>query len=116
MKNLDEPNPKTVSFMERIDMIYVRYTDKIVDYLTRVLPMDLENFYNFFQWSFSLKKTAFTLTLAQFIQIYIEYIETTFRSRTADLSIQGKPDNSMLNDLVEEDERFIFGGEGSLTE
>lgn len=48
MKNPDEPNPKTVSFMERIDMIYVRYMDKIVDYLTRVLPMDLENFFSFF--------------------------------------------------------------------
>ena len=64
MKDLEQPNPRTVTFMERIDMIYVRYIDKIVDYLTRVLPMDLEYFYNFFQWSFSLKKTAFTITLA----------------------------------------------------
>ena len=90
MKNIDAPNPKTVTYMERIDMIYVRYTDKIIDYLTRVLPMDLENFYNFFQWSFSLKKTAFTITLAQFISIYIEYIETTHKARignAADLSI-----------------------------
>ena len=109
MKDLEQPNPRTVTFMERIDMIYVRYIDKIEDYLTRVLPMDLENFYNFFQWSFSLKKTAFTITLAQFIQIYIDFIESTHKSRTNDLSIQNKVENSMANDAVEEDERFIFG-------
>lgn len=64
MKEPDVPNPRTVAYQERIDMIYVRDIDKLVDYLTRVLPMDLEGFFNFFQWNFSLKKTAFTITLA----------------------------------------------------
>lgn len=54
--------------------------------------------------------------MAQFIKIYIEYIETTHKSRTADISIANKPDNSMLNDVVDENEdqdgkRFLFTAE-----
>jgi len=30
----DLPNPKTVAFSERVDLIYVRDVDKVVEYLT----------------------------------------------------------------------------------
>ena len=77
----DQPNPKLVAFSERIDLIFVRDVDKVIEYLTRELPMDLDPFFNFFQWSFSLQKTAYTVSLAQFVAIYIEFIEVTFRER-----------------------------------
>jgi hypothetical protein len=60
---------------ERLDMICVRDVDKVVENLTKNLPMDLEEFFNFFQVNYSLQKTSFTISLAQFIQIYIVYIE-----------------------------------------
>ena len=77
----DQPNAQAVAFQERIDQIYVRDVDKVIEYLTRNLPMDLEAFFNYFQSNFSLKKTLFTITLAQFTQIYIEYIEKTSKER-----------------------------------
>lgn len=64
-----------MAFSERIDLIYVRGIDKVIEYLTRHLPMDLEAFFDFFQWNFSLAKTQCTISLAQFIEIYIIYIE-----------------------------------------
>ena len=73
----DEPNPQLVAFQERLDIIYVRDIDKLIENLTRSLPMDLDAFFQYFQGNFSLPKTQFTITLAQFIEIYIEYIETT---------------------------------------
>ena len=36
--------------------------------------MDLEAFFDFFQLNFSLAKTQCTISLAQFIEIYIVYI------------------------------------------
>ena len=60
----DEPNPKLVAFQERLDMIYVRDIDKLVENLTRSLPMDLDAFFQYFQGNFSLPKTSFTITLA----------------------------------------------------
>lgn len=56
-----EANP---TFSERIDLIFVRDIDRIVDYLTKNLPMNLEKFFDFFQANYSLEKTAFTVTLA----------------------------------------------------
>ena len=44
----DEPNPKLVAFQERIDLIYVRDVDKVIEYLVRQLPMDLDAFFDYF--------------------------------------------------------------------
>ena len=63
----DAPNPKTAAFSERLDVIFVRDTDKVIEQLTRELPMDLEAFFLFFQDNFSLQKTSYTLSLAEFI-------------------------------------------------
>ena len=49
---------------ERLDMIPVRDTDKVVEDLTKNLPMDLEEFFQFFQSNYSIEKTSFTITLA----------------------------------------------------
>ena len=71
----DEPNPKTTAFSERIDLIYIRGIEHVIEFLTRRLPMDLEAFFEFFKWNFSLGKTQGTISLAQFIEIYITFIE-----------------------------------------
>lgn len=43
--------------------------------------MDLEGLFTYFQWSYSLQKTSYTLSLTNFIKIYIEYIEHEMRER-----------------------------------
>ena len=53
----DKPNSKTVAFNERLDLIYVRDVDKVIEILTENLAMNLEAFFEFFQRNFSLKKT-----------------------------------------------------------
>ena len=77
----DMPNPKVVLMSERLDLIQIRFMDKIIDYCTAKLPMDMEAFFAFFQKHYSLKKTYFTITLAQFIQTYIDYIEYEHKER-----------------------------------
>ena len=72
-----EPSPNIVSFAERIDLILVQGLEQVIEYLTRHLPMDLEAFFEYFQWNFAIAKTQKTITLAQFIEVYIEYIEQT---------------------------------------
>ena len=37
----DKPNSKTVAFNERLDLIYVRDVDKVIEILTENLAMDL---------------------------------------------------------------------------
>lgn len=53
----DEPNPHTVAFSERIDLIYVRDVELLIQFLTTKLPLDLEAFFEYFQSYFSLGKT-----------------------------------------------------------
>ena len=44
----DKPNPQTIASSERLDLIYVRDADKLIEHLTKALPMDLEAFFEFF--------------------------------------------------------------------
>ena len=90
-------------------MIYVRDVDKLIETLTKSLPMDLEPFFKYFQTNYSLEKTAFTITLAQFTQIYIEYIETTHREKH-DGNQERKAFNRLSDSMTGEAmNKFIFG-------
>ena len=69
--------------------------------------MDLEAFFNYFQSNFSLKKTLFTITLAQFTQIYIEYIEKTNKDRKDGGNKKSlRKSESMSSETMK---KFIFG-------
>ena len=106
----DKPNPQTVAHSERLDLIYVRDTDKLIEELTRMLPMDLEAFFEFFQWNFSLEKSSFTLSLAQFIAIYIQFIEAEYAKRKHGAHYQKKPFLRASDSLTEDFFRkYIFG-------
>ena len=61
---MDDEDRSMMLRNERLDMIPVRDTDKVVEDLTKNLPMDLEEFFQFFQSNYSIEKTSFTITLA----------------------------------------------------
>ena len=88
---------------ERIDMVFANQIDKIITYLTLNLPMDLTAFNEFFKANYSSLLSAEsdqTITLAQFTQAYIEYIEVTHKN-----------DPKLSKEIVKDDSKggFIFG-------
>ena len=86
----------------------MRDVDKLVDYLTRQLPMDLESFFTFFQRSYSLEKTSYTVTLAQFISIFIQFIEVSHLERKE--GAVRKPFHRASESMSEETfKKYIFG-------
>lgn len=98
-----------MAFQERIDLIYVRDTDKLIENLTRELPMDLDAFFTYFQWSFSLRKTSYTLNLVDFISIYIEFIEHELRERKGGATSARRPFHMASESMTEETlNKYIF--------
>ena len=102
-----------MAFSERLDVIFVRDVDKLVETLTRTLPMDLEPFFEFFQANFSLVKTQFTISLAQFVEIFICYVEQTYRQRTG-LDLTKQPFLRASDSLTAEALNKYFFGENFL--
>ena len=74
---------------ERIDLVYAKDIDKVIKHLSKELIMDLGEFSDFLAKNYSLEESAFTISLAQFVQIYIEYIEHTHKTRIVTQTVDG---------------------------
>ena len=72
--------------------------------------MDLEKFFEFFQWNFSLQKTSFTISLAQFIHIYITYVEQEHAAIKKGNSFLNQPFYRASESMTEAAlKKYIFG-------
>lgn len=70
--------------------------------------MDLEGFFTYFQWSFSLQKTSFTLSLVDFIKLYIEYIEHESRERKGTAPLKRPFHRASESMTAETFKKYIF--------
>ena len=72
----------------RIDMVKVNQFDKIVQYLSSKLTIDFSEFEDFFHSNYSQLANGGedqTISLAQFTQVYLEYIEVSLEQKQLDM-------------------------------
>ena len=60
----EESNEAPAELSERIDLVYAKDIDRVIDHLKTELLLDLSDFQEFMHESYSLEKSAFTISLA----------------------------------------------------
>lgn len=88
---IGDQNETAQELSERIDLVYAKDINKVIEHLTKELLMDLAEFSGFLTKNYSLEESAFTISLAQFVQIFIEYIEFTHKSRIVTQTTDNSP-------------------------
>ena len=77
-EELDQPNPKTevqLNRHERMDMILVKDVDKLTEKITLKYSLKMDDFASFFQTRYSLVQTSFVITIAEYVEILLEYVQ-----------------------------------------
>ena len=62
-------------------MILVRDVDKLVERLSLKYSLKMDGFQAFFQSQFSLRSTSYVITLTQFIEVVLDYLQESLNEK-----------------------------------